>query len=178
MENKVGEEGLGGVKAGYLSQLETIQGSYGGMTKYLTEAQWPAIDMLGGDIFTIRTRLREFAEQQQGTTEAAQPRSITDLLDFVQAARLGVFGPAIPAFAAGGIAPGGMALVGEKGPEARHLPAGTRVHSNAESQGMMGGDQYFDIYIGGEKIAEHVRAQLRSLRVGRPEPWRAGVISR
>ena len=50
----------------------------------------------------------------------------------------------------------GWRLVGEKGPELASLPAGTRVHSNAESQSMMGGDQYFDIYIGGEKIAEHV----------------------
>ena len=39
-------------------------------------------------------------------------------------------------YAAGGISSGGMALVGETGPELVNLPKGARVHSNAESRGM------------------------------------------
>ena len=35
--------------------------------------------------------------------------------------------------------PGGMALVGEEGPELVALPAGSRVYSNAQTQGMTGG---------------------------------------
>lgn len=35
--------------------------------------------------------------------------------------------------------PGGMALVGEEGPELVDLPAGSRVYSNAQTQGMTGG---------------------------------------
>jgi phage-related protein len=42
----------------------------------------------------------------------------------------------IPSFATGGVAPGGAALVGEKGPEIVTLPRGSRVHSNQESRGM------------------------------------------
>jgi hypothetical protein len=46
----------------------------------------------------------------------------------------------LPALASGGIAPGGLALVGERGPELVNLPRGAYVHSNADSQRMMGGN--------------------------------------
>ena len=40
----------------------------------------------------------------------------------------------------GGIAGGGYTVVGEGGPELVKLPAGSRVHSNRQSQGMIGGN--------------------------------------
>jgi len=43
-------------------------------------------------------------------------------------------------FASGGVTRGGVSLVGELGPELIRLPRGTRVHSNAESKAMMGGN--------------------------------------
>ena len=166
-------ETLATQKDDLLTQLDQVQGTStmrpGGIKDF-------AFGELLGDIFTAQMKLRELSATT--TPDQPEPRSITDLLEFVQAARLGVFGPKIPAFAAGGIAPGGMALVGEKGPELASLPAGTRVHSNADSQSMMGGDQYFDIYIGGEKIAEHVRAELRQSESKNLSRWRAGVIAR
>lgn len=42
-------------------------------------------------------------------------------------------------FASGGTSAGGMALVGERGPELVNLPPGARVHSNAASRNMGGG---------------------------------------
>ena len=42
----------------------------------------------------------------------------------------------VPAFASGGVSAGGMAIVGEKGPELVSLPAGSRVHSNSDSRRM------------------------------------------
>jgi hypothetical protein len=36
-------------------------------------------------------------------------------------------------------APGGMAIVGEHGPELVNLPAGAQVFNNGQSRGMMGG---------------------------------------
>lgn len=46
----------------------------------------------------------------------------------------------IPGFATGtSFAPGGMALVGERGPELVNLPRGSQVYTNSQSQGMMGG---------------------------------------
>lgn len=48
-------------------------------------------------------------------------------------------GGGIASFANGGVSMGGMALVGERGPELVRLPKGARVHSNAESRRMGGG---------------------------------------
>jgi len=45
----------------------------------------------------------------------------------------------IPFFANGGVSAGGLAVVGEKGPELVSLPRGSRVHSNANSRKMAGG---------------------------------------
>lgn len=47
--------------------------------------------------------------------------------------------PVLPALAMGGIAPGGMALVGERGPELVNLPSGSRVYNNTETKNMVGG---------------------------------------
>jgi hypothetical protein len=46
----------------------------------------------------------------------------------------------IPDFAGGtSHAPGGLALVGERGPELVHLPRGSQVHTATETRGMLGG---------------------------------------
>ena len=41
--------------------------------------------------------------------------------------------------AEGGVAMGGLTVVGERGPELVNLPAGSRVHSNQKSRGLVGG---------------------------------------
>ena len=45
----------------------------------------------------------------------------------------------MPFFANGGVSSGGLAVVGERGPELVNLPAGARVNSNRESRKMAGG---------------------------------------
>ncbi len=45
----------------------------------------------------------------------------------------------IPFFANGGVSAGGLAVVGEKGPELVNLSRGTKVYSNTESKKMVGG---------------------------------------
>ena len=66
------------------------------------------------------------------------------------ASMLGMFDPLIKAMkeskvgkmmgmATGGIAKGGMTLVGEEGPELVDLPKGAKVHTNAQTKGMVGG---------------------------------------
>jgi len=50
-----------------------------------------------------------------------------------------ILGRKVPQFSTGGISRGGLALVGERGPELVRLPSGARVHSNAESRRMGGG---------------------------------------
>ena len=46
---------------------------------------------------------------------------------------------AIPGWSQGGVHGGGVAMVGEKGPELINLPSGTRIHSNKKSRGMISG---------------------------------------
>jgi len=50
-----------------------------------------------------------------------------------------LFNTIVPAFANGGISSGGMALVGERGPELVNLPSGSQVFSNSQSSRMFGG---------------------------------------
>ena len=44
----------------------------------------------------------------------------------------------LDAFSSGGVSGGGMALVGERGPELVRLPTGARVFNNSQSRNMMG----------------------------------------
>ena len=66
----------------------------------------------------------------------------------------------MPAFARGGIAPGGFALVGEQGPEIVNLPSGARVNSNAQSRRMGG-----DIHIHGSIVANNPLEFFRQLSI-------------
>lgn len=75
----------------------------------------------------------------------------------------------IPALASGvrGFA-GGLAMVGERGPEIVNLPQGSNVHSAAESAGMMGGSrrpQVIQLVVDGRVLAEVVERQ-RYMRGG------------
>lgn len=71
---------------------------------------------------------------------------LTGLIGGVTGAQLAILGsnpPKMPAFATGtNFAPGGMALVGEQGPEIVNLPRGASVATNAESRGMMGNQTF------------------------------------
>ena len=55
----------------------------------------------------------------------------------------------LASFASGGVSSGGLAIVGERGPELVRLPSGARVHSNAESRRM-----------GGSTINVHVNGRV------------------
>ena len=57
--------------------------------------------------------------------------------------------PGIKLFASGGVSSGGLAIVGEQGPELVNLPSGARVHSNAASRRM-----------GGNSIHVHVNGRV------------------
>lgn len=52
----------------------------------------------------------------------------------------------------GGLAPGGVALVGETGPELAHLPAGTRVHSARDTEQMLASDVM--VFIHGDILSD------------------------
>lgn len=72
--------------------------------------------------------------------------------------------------------PGGLAIVGEEGPELVALPAGSRVYTNRRSRAMMGGTTIYNITIDAKnvrefddmvRIAERQRLSTRMGYVGR-----------
>jgi len=74
--------------------------------------------------------------------------------------------PTPPGFASGGrFTRGGMALVGERGPELAEFPPGTRIHKNEDAVSMLGsgGSRRLDIYFHGESALPRDRAALREL---------------
>lgn len=62
---------------------------------------------------------------------------------------------------------GGMTWVGERGPELVNLPAGSYVHTNAQSMAMAGGSgsQRIDLYVHGDSNLPQNRAALRELAI-------------
>ena len=66
----------------------------------------------------------------------------------------------IPFMASGGVAKGGLTVVGERGPELVNLPRGARVHSNAESRRMGGTVNNFNITINAKDSS---KAEMRRM---------------
>ena len=61
-------------------------------------------------------------------------------------------------FASGGVSSGGMAIVGEKGPEFVNLPRGSKVHSNRESKKMVstgGGNTTVNVTINAHSLQDN-----------------------
>ena len=74
--------------------------------------------------------------------------------------------PFVPFFANGGVSAGGLAVVGEKGPELVNLPKGARVHSNAESKKMAGGNT-IHVHVNGRLGASDSELRDIAKKVGR-----------
>jgi len=66
----------------------------------------------------------------------------------------------IPFMASGGVAKGGLTVVGERGPELVNLPRGARVHSNAESRRMGGTVNNFNITVNAKDSS---KAEMRRM---------------
>ncbi len=66
----------------------------------------------------------------------------------------------LPFMASGGVAKGGLTVVGERGPELVNLPRGARVHSNAESRRMGGTVNNFNITVNAKDSS---KAEMRRM---------------
>lgn len=74
----------------------------------------------------------------------------------------------VPGFASGtSFAPGGLSLVGEHGPELVNLPRGSKVHSNSQTRGMMGGKNVFDLR--GAVVTSDLLAQMDAIASNRAD---------
>lgn len=122
-----------------LSELDTVQGNVPDMRHYKTA---PALGVLGGEIFDAQSTLAELgADASKATTDSdladllrqqlAESRRETALLR----AQMPVFRSAVPYL--GAFASGGVALVGERGPELATMPSGTRITSAADTRAML-----------------------------------------
>ena len=71
---------------------------------------------------------------------------------------------AISSFAGGtSYAPGGMAMVGERGPELMHVPRGAQIYNNQQTHSMMNSGHTFNITLGGTKsVSESLHAEVRA----------------
>ena len=68
---------------------------------------------------------------------------------------------------AGGIVSEGMTLVGENGPELVRLPMGSRVYSNANSRGMVGGTTNITVQVTGRVGASDMEIKDIARKVSR-----------
>jgi len=78
----------------------------------------------------------------------------------------GIIGMIMGSHAKGGIVKTPMQIVGEKGPELVTLPRGSRVHSNAESRKMMGGNT-INVHVNGRVGASDAEIRDIADKVGR-----------
>lgn len=136
-----------------LSNLEDLQGAGSPMDLM---ASLPDIGTLGGKILKIQAQYRDLTAEKPTATPAVTAAAagaqeiapdVLQLMAELRGAKAWIkeleferLHP-LPRLAAGGFAPGGWALVGERGPELAALPGGTRVYSNQQSSQMLSGQQ-------------------------------------
>ena len=93
---------------------------------------------IGKLIFGIPTKIKEKADKLWGIVSGAIFGFLGGIANvFIRALNMLPWID-IDTFAKGGVSKGGMAIVGEQGPELVNLPKGAKVHSNAESRRMSG----------------------------------------
>jgi TP901 family phage tail tape measure protein len=150
-----------------LSYLSDVQGEFAPMEHM---GSLPAIGTLGGEIFDAQLRLKELGAEED--VDRPDPFTVQDLMEFAEAIQLGAFKTQpYPAFHTGGIVPG-------QGEQPINALGGEGVFTR-EQMAAMGqpGPIYADIYIGGEKIAERVRAEMGEENRHRREMWRVGATA-
>jgi hypothetical protein len=164
---KASLEGSNGIVAALTGSRDALNSASGDALSSLNEVQGlgspmnvmgslPETGVLGGRILETQMQIRDLtaaaaqaADPNAGTSTTgadAQAALIKDLQDALTRSGLRnldlqfmtqVQRFPLPAFASGGIAPGGLALVGERGPELAALPGGTRVSSATDTASMM-----------------------------------------
>jgi hypothetical protein len=144
---------LGNVKEALTGVFMMFQGAFGGDGKKLQDGFFKMMNGLIGILLrvlqTMLSLLLKGIFTAIGGIVKGIGRAINSTLGFGGNTIIGYgnniqsagayLGGGLASFANGGVSSGGMALVGERGPELVRLPSGARVHSNAESRRMSGG---------------------------------------
>jgi hypothetical protein len=151
-----------------IAEIQRLRGTAGGLSLPQLEAQFA--------ITTARARagsaeaLEQLPQISQSITELVSQTATTNL-DIVRVqGRLATsleqtlnairrFGVSIPKFANGGYTPGGLAMVGEQGPELVNFSKPAQIYSSGDTQKLMGAEAASEI----RALREENRAQSRSL---------------
>lgn len=167
--------------AGSATVAEELITTQGSVSNFAPIKGIPDLGVLGGDIFTTQLRLKELNFQpgefsDDAGSETAGGIGIAELLKFAEAVRLGAFGSVsnIPVFGAGGMSPGGYALVGDRGPELLNLPGGTQILNNRQTQAAMPGTFILEVSLGGETVNEMIDVKLKDEDGRELGRWRQG----
>ncbi len=170
---------------------ENTLGSWGTIATTVKDTVVGVLDALGvdftGTIDAIETRVRSFWTWLTGLSFGGVFSGIAESFAGVVNLLLGWTWPAfprfewpsiptpgwlnnfldrVPGFASGGHTTfGGLALVGERGPELVNLPGGSHVYTNAQSMAMAGGGGHLtiDLNVRGESDLPSDRRKLREL---------------
>jgi TP901 family phage tail tape measure protein len=164
-------------------ELNVVQGSGFGQ-EWLPSL--PDLGALGGEIFDVQRQLRDLGAVEPAIDAGQEPTededegfSIAELLDFVEAIRYGVFDQqlvsAMPALHGGGVVGSGGDFGGTDEVIRRLLPGEGVVDRDTMGQGVSP-TIYADLYIGNEKIASMVKAEIRERDRADAGRYRAGVV--
>jgi TP901 family phage tail tape measure protein len=180
-----------------LTSLDTVQGPGSPMERL---SSLPEVGVLGGDIFAVQMRLRELAQPRERITDTAtdvteESESAALLRELLREANLRTAVSQaqykvlqeFPSYM-GAFQKGGVALVGERGPELAHMPSGTRIHSAADTQAMLAPTvviQNLTVYEDGRASVQYdgrefevaVERATRRMARGRPLPGRGGGLT-
>lgn len=130
-----GFSALGNTIQGALASSESAFGRFAGvMLGFIT-------DLLGQQLAASMANAITGATGAAAAAGPFAPAVLPATLASMIAAVLGAFA-SIPAFEKGGISRGGMALVGEAGPELVDLPSGARVIPNGQSMQMLNAQNF------------------------------------
>jgi hypothetical protein len=148
---------------GTLEKMTELQGPNGPMTKIVGI---PTLGSLGGTILDVQLDLKNVGTYGVATrgldspvTDSASAEQLRELLRQANL-RTAVSEQALRTFSEfqqntvpflGGFAKGGLALVGEQGPELAHVPNGTRFYSRPDTERMLGDSQPV-VWINGDVV--------------------------
>ncbi len=120
-------------------------------------------DIIQGLVNGIRSMGSAVGNAISGLIRGHVPSNVRDFLKNTPG-EVGGFFQGIPGFASGvNNFGGGMAIVGEQGPELVQLPRGSNVYSNGQSNQMMGGNITNNFYVTGGNTDEIVDQIIRIL---------------
>ncbi|ASP30803.1 hypothetical protein CHH26_11610 [Qipengyuania flava] len=145
----------------WAAALQNVGNTFGGVAGTIADL---AASIINPAMQSSIDKAAQLQNSLQGLTSVLQ-KVFGKKLGGILGAGLQIFsafagGGKVPGFANGtNYAPGGLAMVGERGPELVNLPRGSQVFTNRESMGMMGGKLQIEVVANNDGFGAFVRNQ-------------------